>query len=101
MPRPFVAERYMLNNRDRSGADFREEKHFVNLPPKPCIIVLIIRPANYLYGRRKNRVITSCICKNECLNQKDLRFNRCFRLETITNQPMIPLEQRGRVTQPA
>jgi len=66
----------MPNNRDRFGADFREAKNLVNLPPKPRNIVLISLVMNRLYGRRKTRITTSCIFKNECLQEKDLRLER-------------------------
>ena len=91
----------MPNNRDRSGVDFREEKNLVNLPPKPCNIVLIILVVDQLYVGRKNRIPTSCNFKNECLGEKDLRFQSRSATEDARNMPMIPLEQRGRVKQPS
>src|SRR6185436_10624150 len=90
----------MPNNRDRSGVDFREEKNLVNLPPKPCNIVLIILVVDHLYGGRKNRITTSCNLKNECLGAKDLRFQSRSATENARNMPMIPLDQRVRVKQP-
>ena len=91
----------MPNNRDRSGVDFREEKNLVNLPPKPCNIVLIILVVDHLYGGRKNRITTSGNLKNECLGEKDLRFQSRSATEDARNMPMILLEQRGRVKQPS
>ena len=91
----------MPNNRDRSGVDFREEKNLVNLPPKPCNIVLIILVVDHLYGGRKTRITTSGNLKNECLREKDLRFQSRSAPEDARNMPMIPLEQTGRVKQPS
>ena len=91
----------MQNNRDRSGVDFREEKNLVNLPPKPCNIVLIILVVDHLYGGRKTRITTSCNLKNECLREKDLRFQSRSATDDARNMTMIPLEQTGRVKQPS